>query len=95
MFFFFWIYISDELNLSYVFDLQETIPIEEVFENLRCSREGLTSDDAQKRLVIFGQNKLEEKEVYFWMIFLFFYLWFFLLNFLYLLVFRELKKPKQ
>lgn len=83
------------MNLSYVFDLQETIPIEEVFENLRCSREGLTSDDAQKRLVIFGQNKLEEKEVYFWMIFLFFYLWFFLLNFLYLLVFRELKKPKQ
>lgn len=81
--------------MSYVFDLQETIPIEEVFENLRCSREGLTSDDAQKRLVIFGQNKLEEKEVYFWMIFLFFYLWFFLLNFLYLLVFRELKKPKQ
>ncbi|KAM7509981.1 hypothetical protein LguiB_008856 [Lonicera macranthoides] len=40
----------------------ETIPIEEVFENLRCTREGLTSDDAQKRLVIFGQNKLEEKE---------------------------------
>ncbi|KAF5755038.1 putative P-type H(+)-exporting transporter [Helianthus annuus] len=40
----------------------ETIPVEEVFENLRCSKEGLTSKDAEKRLEIFGHNKLEEKE---------------------------------
>ncbi|XP_076917457.1 plasma membrane ATPase 3-like [Bidens hawaiensis] len=40
----------------------ETIPLEEVFENLRCSKEGLTSQDAEKRLEIFGHNKLEEKE---------------------------------
>nr|BAC77532.1 plasma membrane H+-ATPase [Sesbania rostrata] len=40
----------------------ENIPIEEVFENLRCSREGLTSEAAEERLAIFGHNKLEEKK---------------------------------
>uniref|UniRef100_J3NFC5 Plasma membrane ATPase n=1 Tax=Oryza brachyantha TaxID=4533 RepID=J3NFC5_ORYBR len=40
----------------------ENIPLEEVFENLRCSREGLTTQQAQQRLEIFGPNKLEEKE---------------------------------
>uniref|UniRef100_A0A803L908 Plasma membrane ATPase n=1 Tax=Chenopodium quinoa TaxID=63459 RepID=A0A803L908_CHEQI len=39
----------------------ENIPLEEVFENLRCSKEGLTTDAAQERLTIFGPNKLEEK----------------------------------
>lgn len=39
----------------------ENIPLEEVFQNLRCNREGLTSQDAQRRLEIFGYNKLEEK----------------------------------
>uniref|UniRef100_A0A453JEU5 Plasma membrane ATPase n=1 Tax=Aegilops tauschii subsp. strangulata TaxID=200361 RepID=A0A453JEU5_AEGTS len=42
--------------------LQENIPLEEVLENLRCSREGLTAEQAQQRLQIFGANKLEEKE---------------------------------
>lgn len=45
--------------------VQENIPIEEVFENLRCSKEGLTSDAAEERLTIFGPNKLEEKRVRF------------------------------
>jgi uncharacterized protein YciI len=49
----------------FVFFLQENIPLEEVFENLRCSREGLTTQQAQQRLEIFGPNKLEEKEVCF------------------------------
>uniref|UniRef100_A0A453H3Q1 Plasma membrane ATPase n=1 Tax=Aegilops tauschii subsp. strangulata TaxID=200361 RepID=A0A453H3Q1_AEGTS len=40
----------------------EHIPIDEVFENLRCSHQGLTSEQAQQRLQIFGPNKLEEKE---------------------------------
>lgn len=40
----------------------ENIPLEEVFENLRCSREGLTAQGAQERLEIFGPNKLEEKK---------------------------------
>ncbi|XP_022865740.1 plasma membrane ATPase 1-like [Olea europaea var. sylvestris] len=40
----------------------ENVPIEDVFENLRCTKEGLSSEDAQRRLEIFGQNKLEEKE---------------------------------
>ncbi|KAK9684612.1 hypothetical protein RND81_10G220900 [Saponaria officinalis] len=40
----------------------ENIPIEEVFENLRCNKEGLTSEAAEERLKIFGPNKLEEKK---------------------------------
>ncbi|KAI9173701.1 hypothetical protein LWI28_005083 [Acer negundo] len=40
----------------------ENIPVEEVFENLKCTEEGLSSDEAQKRLDIFGYNKLEEKK---------------------------------
>ncbi|XP_050225796.1 ATPase 4, plasma membrane-type [Mercurialis annua] len=39
----------------------ENIPIDEVFENLRCSKEGLTTAAAEERLAIFGHNKLEEK----------------------------------
>ncbi|KAL4583671.1 hypothetical protein LXL04_008253 [Taraxacum kok-saghyz] len=34
----------------------------EVFENLRCSKEGLASSAAEERLVIFGYNKLKEKK---------------------------------
>ncbi|KAJ8563246.1 hypothetical protein K7X08_031698 [Anisodus acutangulus] len=40
----------------------ENIPIEEVFENLRCTKDGLTGTAAQERLAIFGYNKLEEKK---------------------------------
>ncbi|XP_057791960.1 plasma membrane ATPase 1 [Salvia miltiorrhiza] len=40
----------------------ENIPIDEVFENLRCTKEGLTSEAAEERLNIFGYNKLEEKK---------------------------------
>ncbi|KAH9715597.1 ATPase 9 plasma membrane-type [Citrus sinensis] len=40
----------------------ERIPINEVFEQLKCTREGLSNEEGQKRLVIFGPNKLEEKK---------------------------------
>ncbi|XP_019177940.1 PREDICTED: plasma membrane ATPase 4 isoform X1 [Ipomoea nil] len=40
----------------------EKIPIEEVFEQLKCTREGLTSAEGANRLQIFGPNKLEEKK---------------------------------
>ncbi|KAI3468434.1 hypothetical protein Pfo_025097 [Paulownia fortunei] len=40
----------------------ERIPIEEVFEQLKCTREGLTSEEGENRLKIFGPNKLEEKK---------------------------------
>ncbi|XP_034706502.1 ATPase 4, plasma membrane-type-like [Vitis riparia] len=40
----------------------ENIPIEEVFQNLRCNANGLTTEAANERLAIFGHNKLEEKE---------------------------------
>lgn len=39
----------------------ERIPVEEVFEQLKCSRAGLTSDEGANRLQVFGPNKLEEK----------------------------------
>ncbi|XP_078433722.1 plasma membrane ATPase-like isoform X2 [Wolffia australiana] len=40
----------------------ESIPIEEVFEQLKCTKEGLTEEEGQQRLQIFGPNKLEEKK---------------------------------
>ncbi|KAJ8444219.1 hypothetical protein Cgig2_028100 [Carnegiea gigantea] len=40
----------------------ENIPIEEVFEQLKCSREGLTAAEGENRIQIFGPNKLEEKK---------------------------------
>ncbi|KAL3528944.1 hypothetical protein ACH5RR_008266 [Cinchona calisaya] len=40
----------------------ERIPVQEVFEQLNCSREGLTTQEAKHRLEIFGPNKLEEKK---------------------------------
>ncbi|CBI35033.3 hypothetical protein VitviT2T_022568 [Vitis vinifera] len=40
----------------------ENIPIEEVFQNLRCNANGLSTEAANERLAIFGHNKLEEKE---------------------------------
>ncbi|KAL0885951.1 hypothetical protein Bca101_009934 [Brassica carinata] len=38
------------------------IPLEEVFEELKCTKQGLTSDEASYRLDLFGPNKLEEKK---------------------------------
>ncbi|KAH7569162.1 hypothetical protein JRO89_XS06G0115500 [Xanthoceras sorbifolium] len=40
----------------------ERIPVEEVFEQLNCTKNGLSSEEGQKRLEIFGPNKLEEKK---------------------------------
>ncbi|XLU59526.1 hypothetical protein S245_018735 [Arachis hypogaea] len=40
----------------------ERIPLEEVFQQLRTSRTGLSSDDAEAQLQIFGPNKLEERK---------------------------------
>ncbi|XP_074276425.1 plasma membrane ATPase 4-like [Silene latifolia] len=40
----------------------EKIPIDEVFEQLRCSTNGLSSDEGKNRLDLFGPNKLEEKK---------------------------------
>jgi H+-transporting ATPase len=39
----------------------EHIPIDEVFQQLRCNKEGLTDEEGDARLKIFGHNKLEEK----------------------------------
>ncbi|PSS01332.1 Plasma membrane ATPase [Actinidia chinensis var. chinensis] len=40
----------------------EKVPIGEVFEQLKCTREGLSVEEGVNRLQIFGQNKLEEKK---------------------------------
>ncbi|KAK9142087.1 hypothetical protein Syun_011487 [Stephania yunnanensis] len=40
----------------------ENIPIEGVFENLKCTREGLRSNEVKECLQLFGYNKLEEKK---------------------------------
>ncbi|KAB2025021.1 hypothetical protein ES319_D06G125200v1 [Gossypium barbadense] len=40
----------------------ERIPIEEVFEQLKCTREGLSTEEGNNRLQVFGPNKLEEKK---------------------------------
>ncbi|CAN6721265.1 unnamed protein product [Malus baccata var. baccata] len=40
----------------------ERIPVEEVFEQLKCTREGLTGEEGASRLQVFGPNKLEEKK---------------------------------
>ncbi|KEH17835.1 putative proton-exporting ATPase [Medicago truncatula] len=40
----------------------ENIPIDEVFDNLKCTKEGLTCEEVQERLELFGYNKLEEKK---------------------------------
>ncbi|KAL7134555.1 hypothetical protein ABFS83_11G034600 [Erythranthe nasuta] len=53
--------ISLEAIKNETIDL-EHMPIEEVFAELKCSREGLTSEEGAKRLDIFGPNKLEEKQ---------------------------------
>ena len=45
--------------------MQEHIPVDEVFEQLRCSRQGLTDAEAEVRIKICGPNKLEEKSVCF------------------------------
>lgn len=43
--------------------LQENAPLEEVFQHLKCTREGLNTSEVQERLDLFGYNKLEEKKV--------------------------------
>ncbi|KAG9157502.1 hypothetical protein Leryth_010335 [Lithospermum erythrorhizon] len=40
----------------------ENIPVDEVFQQLKCSREGLSQAEGDNRLQIFGYNKLEEKK---------------------------------
>ncbi|KAI3902912.1 hypothetical protein MKW92_027172 [Papaver armeniacum] len=40
----------------------ERIPVEEVFEQLKCSKDGLTTEEGENRIQIFGPNKLEEKK---------------------------------
>ncbi|KAI3693223.1 hypothetical protein L6452_33054 [Arctium lappa] len=40
----------------------ENAPLEEVFQHLKCTRDGLNSSEVQERLDLFGYNKLEEKK---------------------------------
>ncbi|XP_019168743.1 PREDICTED: plasma membrane ATPase 4-like [Ipomoea nil] len=40
----------------------ERIPVNEVFQQLRCTKDGLSTEEAEHRLQVFGPNKLEEKK---------------------------------
>ena len=40
----------------------ETIVIDDVFTLLQCDDNGLTPDEAERRLQLFGPNKLEQEE---------------------------------
>lgn len=40
----------------------ETIFIDDVFKLLQCDENGLTRDEAQRRIELFGPNKLEVEE---------------------------------
>ena len=40
----------------------ETVQIDDVFQLLQCDENGLDSQEAQRRLEIFGPNKLEDKQ---------------------------------
>ena len=52
---------ADDLYDKEKVDL-ETIVIEDVFTLLQCNDKGLSSDEAKRRLEIFGPNKLEQEE---------------------------------
>ncbi|XP_040382569.1 plasma membrane ATPase-like [Oryza brachyantha] len=40
----------------------ENIPLADVFELLKCTEKGLTTDEGNQRAAVFGPNKLEEKK---------------------------------
>jgi len=52
---------ADDLYDKEKVDL-ETIIIEDVFQLLQCNDQGLSTQEAQRRLDIFGPNKLEQDE---------------------------------
>ncbi|CAL0332338.1 unnamed protein product [Lupinus luteus] len=52
----------DNINHLKTKQEEERIPVDEVFRELNCSKEGLTNEEGQKRLEVFGPNKLEEKK---------------------------------
>ena len=52
---------ADDLYDKEKVDL-ETIVIDDVFKLLQCDHNGLTSQEAERRLELFGPNKLESEE---------------------------------
>lgn len=40
----------------------ETIVVEDVFKLLQCSEDGLSAEEVQRRLELFGPNRLESEE---------------------------------
>lgn len=63
---FYYIMSVNENNVIILYggnNIQEKIPIEEVFEQLKCTKQGLSTEEGEQRLQIFGPNKLEEKTV--------------------------------
>ena len=58
--------IKIELKAEDLYDKEkvdlETIVIDDVFTLLQCSEEGLSDEEALRRLELFGPNKLEQEE---------------------------------
>lgn len=61
---YFYALIIENIQTFCLFFFQENAPLEEVFQHLKCTREGLNSNEVQERLDLFGYNKLEEKKVF-------------------------------
>jgi magnesium-transporting ATPase (P-type) len=61
-----WKFIQIELKADDLYDKEkvdlETIVIDDVFALLQCNDQGLSTQEAQRRLEIFGPNKLEQEE---------------------------------
>ncbi|MCO5607784.1 hypothetical protein L7F22_061985 [Adiantum nelumboides] len=53
--------LSLEASTLEMVDL-ERLPMEEVFQQLQCTKSGLSSEAGEERLAVFGPNKLEEKK---------------------------------
>ena len=49
------LYDKDKVDL-------ETVVLDDVFTLLQCTEEGLTEEEAKRRLELFGPNKLESEE---------------------------------
>ena len=58
--------VKIELKAEDLYDKEkvdlETIVVEDVFKLLQCDDNGLNTEEAQRRLEIFGPNKLEQEE---------------------------------
>src|SRR6267154_3624787 len=60
------LFVQIELKAEDLYDKEkvdlETIVIEDVFKLLQCDEDGLNSEEATRRIELFGPNKLEQED---------------------------------